>query len=480
MNINNIKNEDLIYFGERIEPYFASSIIIRGMVDEKNLTNILEWKAGVRWLYTNNYFFINKTDLAEAKSTIRTKFKEKGTAYTKNLVNKCFEYGNNLIEISKDIERQTNESGLERKKMYELLRKYLIAGSNYMIFQNIALFEDSVAELADETVKKYTQNDEDAQKLLSTITTANRLTGGENEQDDFLRLCMNSDRESLAENHALKYGWLSIRFFVGRPWTRQDVVERIEANKLVDARLELDKRIEHRKVVETSIGVATKDFTKDDKEVVQLIRDMVFLRTQRTDFFQESSYYVQNLILLIAKELGVSYDELLYLGANEVLLALEEKFDHLDCIAKRKVGFLVFFDYEKDIVLEAKEAIKFAEERPIINRESKDVMELVGKIGFNGKAIGKARIVKSDKDNFKVEKGDIMISVMTTPNFIPAMERAAAFVTDEGGITCHAAIIAREMKKPCIIGTKIATKVLKDGDLIEVDAEKGIVRKLNK
>ncbi len=59
-----------------------------------------------------------------------------------------------------------------------------------------------------------------------------------------------------------------------------------------------------------------------------------------------------------------------------------------------------------------------------------------------------------------------------------ALKRAAAFVTDEGGITCHAAIVAREMKKTCIIGTKIATKVLKDGDLVEVDAKKGIVRKL--
>ena len=56
------------------------------------------------------------------------------------------------------------------------------------------------------------------------------------------------------------------------------------------------------------------------------------------------------------------------------------------------------------------------------------------------------------------------------------MKKAGAFVTNEGGITCHAAIVAREMKKPCIIGTKIATKVLKDGDLVEVDAENGVVR----
>ena len=68
---------------------------------------------------------------------------------------------------------------------------------------------------------------------------------------------------------------------------------------------------------------------------------------------------------------------------------------------------------------------------------------------------------------------------MTNPSFLSAMHRAAAFVTNEGGITCHAAILAREMKKPCITGTKIATKVFQDGDLVEVDAERGIVRKIS-
>ena len=65
---------------------------------------------------------------------------------------------------------------------------------------------------------------------------------------------------------------------------------------------------------------------------------------------------------------------------------------------------------------------------------------------------------------------------MTRPEFLPLMSKASAFITDEGGITCHAAIVAREMKKPCIIGTKIGTKALKDGDMIEVDADKGVVK----
>ena len=68
---------------------------------------------------------------------------------------------------------------------------------------------------------------------------------------------------------------------------------------------------------------------------------------------------------------------------------------------------------------------------------------------------------------------------MTTVDYLPAMKKASAIVTDDGGITSHAAIISRELGIPCIVGTKIATKVLKDGDLVEVNANKGEVKILN-
>ena len=99
-------------------------------------------------------------------------------------------------------------------------------------------------------------------------------------------------------------------------------------------------------------------------------------------------------------------------------------------------------------------------------------------MAFKGIVKGKVRLVKNNHDIKNLKKGEVLVTAMTTPNFIPAMEKAAAFVTDEGGILCHAAIISREMNKPCIIGTKHATKILKDGDLVEVDADKGIVRKI--
>ena len=71
--------------------------------------------------------------------------------------------------------------------------------------------------------------------------------------------------------------------------------------------------------------------------------------------------------------------------------------------------------------------------------------------------------------------GDVLVARVTMPDYLPAMIHAVAFVTDEGGITSHAAIVARELKKPCVVGTKNATTVLRDGDMVEVDANKGII-----
>jgi len=76
----------------------------------------------------------------------------------------------------------------------------------------------------------------------------------------------------------------------------------------------------------------------------------------------------------------------------------------------------------------------------------------------------------------EIQQGEVLVTTMTSPEFVPAMHKAAAIVTDEGGVLCHAAIVAREMKKPCIIGTKIATKILKDGSLVEVNTKEGFVK----
>ena len=110
----------------------------------------------------------------------------------------------------------------------------------------------------------------------------------------------------------------------------------------------------------------------------------------------------------------------------------------------------------------------------------KNITVLTGQTAQPGFARGAVKIIFRAKDMVKMNKGDILVSVATDPDIVPAMKIAAAIITEQGGITSHAAIVSRELGIPCIIGTKIATKVLQDGDFVEVDAERGVVKILKK
>jgi phosphoenolpyruvate synthase/pyruvate phosphate dikinase len=105
--------------------------------------------------------------------------------------------------------------------------------------------------------------------------------------------------------------------------------------------------------------------------------------------------------------------------------------------------------------------------------------ELKGSVANKGKINGKVRLIEPHVVGQEFEQGEILVTRMTTPDLIPLIKKSKAIITDEGGITCHAAIVSREFNIPCIIGTKYATQVFKDGDLVEVDAERGIVRKID-
>lgn len=98
---------------------------------------------------------------------------------------------------------------------------------------------------------------------------------------------------------------------------------------------------------------------------------------------------------------------------------------------------------------------------------------LQGMSASPGRVGGKVKIIHNPGEIGKMRKGDILVTEMTNPLFVPAMEKAAAIITDEGGITCHAAIVSRELGIPCIVATKKATKVLKDGMEILVDGKNG-------
>jgi len=113
-------------------------------------------------------------------------------------------------------------------------------------------------------------------------------------------------------------------------------------------------------------------------------------------------------------------------------------------------------------------------------RPKGDSKEIHGRCACPGSAIGRVRVLLNSGQIREMMEGEILVTQATTPDFVPAMKKAKAIITNEGGVTCHAAIVSRELGVPCIVGTLNATKWLKTGDLVDVHAASGIVKKIGK
>lgn len=182
----------------------------------------------------------------------------------------------------------------------------------------------------------------------------------------------------------------------------------------------------------------------------------------------------------VAQRMDIPFSEIVNLTPLEIL-SLKNVFDikkYARLLKERSGGAYYFLtNLNSEIVVSGKKAKSLQAFDEELNKVL-NISSVNGQTAQPGYAKGRAVICKYIFEMKKVRQGDILVTAMTRPEFMPIIKKAAAIVTDEGGITSHAAIISRELKTPCVIGTKIATKVFKDGDLVEVNANKGVVKKL--
>ncbi len=219
-----------------------------------------------------------------------------------------------------------------------------------------------------------------------------------------------------------------------------------------------------------------------EKNTVKAFEVIAQVTKWRLECAQSSAvlaYALRPFMVDLAKQHNLDYGDLIYLLTSEMRELINGKNDFLPIIRERQKA-VGMFKVDGTMYMATGNELKDWEQHFGLLDTHDDVEQLTGAIGNRGKVQGIVAIVLKPSDQIKVKPGMILVAPETTPDFIPSMGKAIAFITDQGGITSHAAIVAREMKKPCIIGTKIATKVLKDGDLVEVDAEKGIVKILKR
>lgn len=194
--------------------------------------------------------------------------------------------------------------------------------------------------------------------------------------------------------------------------------------------------------------------------------------------FRETENFVENIAKDIARKNKYQKEQILALTRDEMLKYLDKGLlPSQSVLAKRSLQSAIIFNYQ-DVKLVTGNGFKKIEKIVIAGSA---VKEIKGQIAHRGRVVGAVRIVLDPyKMKIPFKKGEILVTGMTRPEFLPIMKKAVAFITDAGGILSHAAIVARELKKPCVIGTHIATRSLKNGDFVEVDADKGVVRIIKK
>ena len=237
----------------------------------------------------------------------------------------------------------------------------------------------------------------------------------------------------------------------------------------------------HRRYLPYYIGVLWAPNALESFEVTASLREEIFVWCEAVRKRTESVYltiekFLQRLFLFIGEREGIDAKLLRAILPEELLAYVEGGGLPSEDILKWRYDHAVVFARERGSELLVGQAARLLIERiSVIRRRDTDIIR--GTSAYRGMVRGRVRCVFTEEAARQVEAGDILVTTMTRPEWVSAMSLAAGYVTDAGGVLCHAAIVARELRKPCIIGTKVATQILHDGDLVEVDADHGVVRR---
>ena len=214
----------------------------------------------------------------------------------------------------------------------------------------------------------------------------------------------------------------------------------------------------------------------DDKRLDPVIRGYLTNLRKKTERYTEKMSSILTDYLQKNQELKEISHVLTFKEALDVLHHRMDK-KELQLIEKRINGCFMF---NGSVYLMDKLKKVLGASGLVVERVNINVTEITGSCACQGFVRGKVKIINGFEDLNKIKKGDILVTQMTNPKYLSAILKSAAVITDQGGTLCHAAIVAREFNIPCIVGTKIATQALHDGDLVEVDATKGRVKILSR
>ncbi len=345
-------------------------------------------------------------------------------------------------------------------------------------FQGFSFVEGNLEKI----LHKYVP--EEYQKWYEIFTAPFKNSFSQDQEEDLLRLMSAPDFDQALKDHTNKYGWVYY-VYAGPAFTEEQFLEFVK--QYIDQKINPQQKLAELEQKRKNIEESKKEFfakhALDDSEkfLLNLAAKVIWAKPRRKDYQSKSYYHIEKLQKEIARRLVMTLTQIRSLPLEYIERGLNgQEIDGHIANAIMQEHVCIPNDDGMISILSGKEATEFSETvfRPEEQAPS-DTKELKGACACPGNVTGNVRIVNVPADIPKMNQGDILVSSATTPSIISAMKKAGAILTDEGGLTCHAAIVSRELNIPCVIGLKTATLVLKEGDKVEVNATLGIVKKIS-
>ena len=388
-----------------------------------------------------------------------------------------------LLDCSKKI-CSLDLSKLSNKNLLVNLKKWL---KHYEETVSLIGAPARLDEVLEDEVRSNLENYDikDREKIFRAIAQADKPSGNFQEKVDLMKLALEikdikeKKAKQIIKKHIDKYSWINLTLLLGDLYSKKEVlarIKKIKQNRKLKLKIkEFNDSIKQRQQEFNSIKKKYK-FKPNLLKKIKILKYAVWFRTARLGWLNQSSARVKPLFTEVGKRIGLSCEELAYCFPDEIFKALGSKTEitNKKTIQERIKKYAMYTLNGKDTNLIVGQKVE--QLKKLLSQIIKKQKEIKGIIAYAGLIKGRIKILKDRSEFYKIKKGDILVTKLTTPDFVSVMEKSSAIITDLGGITSHAAIVSRELGKPCIVGTKIATKVLKDGDLVEVDAEKGIVK----
>jgi phosphoenolpyruvate synthase/pyruvate phosphate dikinase len=325
----------------------------------------------------------------------------------------------------------------------------------------------------------------DSTEILQIVATPNELHEYQRYRMAIcnLHLASADNQQSNAKTIAEQFRQINEYAFVEPLITLDDVLA--EAKKLTDEAAKQEIK-EIQESVDKGAGKARLQELLSGEMLTQalLIKEYALLRTDRIDQLKRVQAPLRLVYQSLADDMSKKVSKAV--GYELVVNLLNDEIDEfidrgvlpkLELAIKRLSDpCLYYYGYGKAVVTTDSDFVAEA-----IRRVEQTAQASVGSVisrgttAFGGKVSGRVCKVEKRDDLEKVQEGDIIVARVTMPDYTPAMKRAGGFITAEGGITSHAAIIARELKKPCIVGADNCMSVLKTGDLIRLDSVEQVV-----